>query len=118
MATRGFAQRTAGPAGRTRIQGSSLAGSTRHGFARPSAAQCRDAGSGATSTCDRPRRPHVPAVVRRFPKSPRARAPEQPLMHARVHAGGEEGLDLQALPGQGMLVVSVTIIGERCPERV
>ena len=31
-------------------------------------------------------------------------------MHARVHAGGDESLDLHALPGQGVLVVPITVI--------
>ena len=31
-------------------------------------------------------------------------------MHARVHASGDEGLDLQAFPGQGVLVVPIAIV--------
>ena len=36
-------------------------------------------------------------------------------MHARVHSSGDEGLDLQALPGQGMLVVSIAIVRSDAP---
>ena len=40
---------------------------------------------------------------------------KQPLMHARVHTGGDEGPDLQAFPGQGMLVVSITVVESDVP---
>ena len=36
-------------------------------------------------------------------------------VHARVHASGDEGLDLQAFPGQGMLVVSVATVRSDAP---
>ena len=31
-------------------------------------------------------------------------------MYAHVHAGGDKGLDLEALACQGVLVVSITIV--------
>ena len=40
---------------------------------------------------------------------------EQAQMHARVHASGNEGLDLQAFPGQGVLVVPTASVWGDAP---
>ena len=114
VAARGLAHRAAGRVGRARVQGSSLAGCTRHGFAgaggpsrrtHRAPPQHRDAGSSATSTCDRPR--HPPSSCSR------ARGPQ--VMHLKQDASGDEGLCLQAFPGQGMLVIPVTIVRSDAP---
>ena len=94
VAAHGFAHRAAGRGDRARVQGSGPAGSTRHGFARPSAGQTQadrvDMLLGLHhSTVVRVQVPHprvidlgipqTPAVVRGHPKSPRARASDADL---------------------------------------
>ena len=52
--------------------------------------------------------PQVPAAVRGDPRS-------LLLMHLKQDASGDEGLCLQAFPGQGMLVIPVTIVRSDAP---
>ena len=121
VTARSFAHRAAGRVGRARVQGSGLAGSTRHGFARPSAAQAQADRvdvllrfhHGTVMRVEAPRPRVIDLGVPKFLQPP-ASPPgalllmhlEQAQMHARVHSIGDEVLDLQAFLGQGVLVVS------------
>ena len=87
---RSFTHRAAGRVGCARVQGSGLASRTGRGFTRPAQPDAggpsqrtprapslhRGAGSSATSTCDRPRHPQVPAAARGPFRSPPAHASE------------------------------------------
>ena len=68
------------------------------------------AGSSATSTCDRSRHPQVPAAARGSATTLIVVHLKQPFIHTHVHEVDDEGLDFQAFPGQGVLVVPVTIV--------
>ena len=89
VSTRGLPHRATRRVSRAGVEGAVLAGCTRHGFTRPSAAEALVDrvnallglhhgammwNSGATSTCDRAQRPQVPAAARELHRSPPAHA--------------------------------------------
>ena len=93
VTARGFAHRAASHVGRARVQGPGLAGSTRHGFARPSAAQAQadrvDILLGLHhGTVVRFQAPHPRVVNLGISKFLQPCAgPQETKMHARVHEG-------------------------------
>ena len=106
--------------GGARVQRAGLARGTRYGFAGPGAPRHRRTESTYSSGLMGVELPHPGVVNLRGAQlqKPRVGAPgplvpvhlEQLLMDARVHAGGDWGLDLQGLACQGVLVVSITIV--------
>ena len=125
VAACGFTLRAAGRVGRARLQGSGVAGSTRQG---PSVAQTqanRLPGFLSSTVMQAPHPRLIDLGIPKFlqscaasllltPSSPRDFVLvhlEQSLMHGRVNAGGDEGLDLHTFLGQEMLIVPITIVG-------
>ena len=105
-----------GCVGRASVEGAVLAGSTRQGFARPSAAEAQaDRVDVLLGMRAHPRVinlgiSQVPAVAREPPRALLLVHSKQASLDARVHASGYEGLDLQPFPGQEVLVVPITIV--------
>ena len=125
VSARGLAYRATGCVCRACVERPVLAGRARHGFAWPSAAQAQ--ADRVNVLCGlhhgavmRVQVPHPRVIDLGVPKFLQSRTSppgalllvhlEQAWLHARVDASGDEGLDLQPFPDQGVLVVPVTIV--------